>query len=352
MAESGTKERIYQTVENNQSKIINGILVVGGIYLTYRLGKKMVDGLNKSDAQSKADDSPDVRQAMELRSAMNPSGISWMMSFDTTNKSTLMDVTKTITNLDNVSKAYKNLYQDNLLDDLQGELSAEDYQKFLTIVSSNQKKNSNNGGSAPVQFVKANQLVVAKKEVALRSSPDATNHGAFYEVFSKKNIIRYAKVGEFLGYATGRQYYDEVNNVKFIEVAYVINGVKAPASLKSKNKQRMSFWVSSSINFVEVFSFFKNMYDAYPKTMSDTGWMKPVDFFTLKGIPMPRLLTKARTPILNERLIAINVAEPNTMLGQFIMSLNTGRGEFFQFRTVDNTIRWVDKRFIQLQDLT
>lgn len=351
MAQSGTKERIYRVVENNQSKIINGVLAVGGIYLTYRLGKKLMDGLNKSNAQNKADDSPDVRQAMELRSAMNPSGISWMISFDTTNKSAVMDTAKTITNLDNVSKGYKNLYQNNLLDDLQSELSTEDYQKFLTIVSSNQKKDTKNGGSAPVQFVKANQLVVAKKEVSLRSTPNATNHGAFYEVFSQKNIIRIAKVGEFLGYATGRQYFDEVNNVKFIEVAYVINGAKAPASLKSKNKQRVSFWVSSSINYVEVFSYFKNMFDAYPKTMNDTGWMKPTDYFTLKGIPMPRLFTRARTPILNERLIAINMAEPNTMLGQFIMSLNTGRGEFFQFRTVDNTIRWVDKRFIQLQEL-
>jgi hypothetical protein len=37
-------------------------------------------------------------------------------------------------------------------------------------------------------------------------------------MFSNKNIIRLAKPGEFLGYATGRQAFDEVNNVKFIEV--------------------------------------------------------------------------------------------------------------------------------------
>ena len=72
MAEQGTKERIIQVVENNQSKLINGLLVVGGIYLTYRLGKNLIAGINKNDAQSKADDSPDVRQAMALRSAMNP----------------------------------------------------------------------------------------------------------------------------------------------------------------------------------------------------------------------------------------------------------------------------------------
>lgn len=351
MAEQGTKERIIKVVENNQSKLINGLLVVGGIYLTYRLGKNLIAGINKNDAQSKADDNPDVRQAMALRSAMNPSGISWMMSMDTTNTSSVLDTARTVTNLDNVSKAYKNLYQNNLLDDLQSELSTSDYQKFLTIVSSNAKKDTSGGGAAPVQFAKPNQLVVCKKSVALRTSPNATNHGAFYEVFSEKNIIRYAQPGEFLGYATGRQYFDDVNNVKFIEVAFVVRAQYAPAKYKNQNKKRYNYWVSSSSNYVEIFSYYKNMFDAYPKTQNYTGWMKPVDYFTLKGMPMPRILTRARTPILNDQLVAINMAEPNTILGQYIMGLNTGKAEFLQFRTVDNKLRWVERRFIQLEQI-
>jgi hypothetical protein len=344
------KEKLVEAVDNNQSKIINGVLVIGGIYLTYRLGKNIITSLNKSDAQNKADDSPEVRQAMALRSAMNPSGISWMMSFDTTNTSTVMDSAKTITNLDNVQTAYKNLYQDNLLDDLQSELTSSDYQKFLTIISANSKKDTSGGGSAAVQFAKPNQLIVAKKAVTLRTSPDATNHGAFYEVFSAKNIIRQAKPGEFLGYATGRQQFDDVNNVKFIEVAYVINAASAPPAYKSKNKVRVSFWVSSSVLFVDIFPYYKNMFDAYPSTKNYTSWMKPQDFFSLKGIPMPRLLTKINTPVLNENLTPIAVAQPNTILGRLIMSMKTGKGEFLQFQTVDNTLRWVDKRFIQLQE--
>ena len=347
---ASTKEKIIQVVENNQSKIINGVLVIGGIYLSYRLGKNLLAAWNKSDAQAKADDSPEVRQAMALRSAMNPSGVTWMKSIDTTNTDTVMDTAKIITNLDNVHRAYKSLYQDNLLDDLQSELSPSDYQKFLTIVSSNVKKESTSGGSSALQFAKANQLVVAKKAVSLRSAPDATNHGAFYEVFSDKNIIRSAKPGEFLGYATGRQQFDDVNNVKFIEVAYVINGASAPSAYKKKNKVRVSYWVSSSAIYVDIFPYYKNMFDAYPNTKNYTSWMKPQDYFTLKGIPMPRLLTKVKTPILNERLLPISLAQPNTLLGKLIMSISTGKGEFLQFQTVDNTIRWVDKRYIQLQE--
>jgi hypothetical protein len=144
---ASAKEKIIQVVENNQSKLINGALVVGGIYLTYRLGKNIIASLNKSDAQNKADDSPEVRQAMALRSAMNPSGISWMMSMDTTDTGTVLNTAKTITNLDSVQKAYKNLYQDNLLDNIQDELSTSEYQKFLTIISSNKDKDTSKGGA-------------------------------------------------------------------------------------------------------------------------------------------------------------------------------------------------------------
>jgi hypothetical protein len=169
-------------------------------------------------------------------------------------------------------------------------------------------------------------------------------------VFSDQNILRQAYAGEFLGYATGRQQFDEVNNVKFIEVAYVINAVNAPAAYKNKNKKRVSFWVSSSSLYVDIFTYYKNMFDAYPATKKLTGWKKPPDFFTLKGIPMPRLLTRMNTPVLNERLIPIAYAMPNTVLGKLIMSMNTGNGEYLQFQTVDNTLRWVDKRYIQLQE--
>lgn len=91
---SSTKEKFIGVIQGNQSKIVNGILVLGGIYITYRLGKKLIAEFNKSNAQDNADDSPEVRQAMTLKSAMNPSGISWMMSFDTTNSSQILNTAK------------------------------------------------------------------------------------------------------------------------------------------------------------------------------------------------------------------------------------------------------------------
>jgi hypothetical protein len=342
---ASAKEKIVQTVQDNQSVLIKGALIAGGIYLTYRVGKNLIAKVNKNNAQKNTDDKPEVRQAMSLRSSVNPSGYSWMKSLDT-----VMEIAKTITNLDKVQKAYKDLYQDNLLDDLQSDLSTGEYEAFLNIIASNANKDTSNGGAPPVQYTKKNQLIVAKKDVTLRSSPDASNHGAFYEVFSEDNIYRVAKAGEFLGYATGQQHYDEVNNVKFIQVAYVINAKYAPTAYKKKNKVKMAFWISASSNYTVQFPNAKAMISAYPKTSSTAAWKKPLDYFDLKGIPTPRLLTKSSAVILNEQFAPINHASANTILGQLMMSMQTKQGVLLKFRTIDNTIRWVDQRYIQLQE--
>ncbi len=335
---------IEQHIGLNPAKIVNGILVIGGVIITYTLAKKLLVDFRKNNTQTQVDDSPTARQAIGLRSAINPSGISWLKSIDTTSVSVVFETAKSITNLDQVARDYANLFEDNLLDDLQSELSASEYQTFLSIIATNPKKQGDKGSSPAVEFAKASSLVVAKKPVTLRSSPDASNHGAFYEQFSEKNTIRVSKAGEFLGYATGRQQYDQKNNVKFIEVAYVINAAKAPSAFKDKNKARVSFWVSSSMDYVDIFPFYKNMYDAYPATIPFTAWMKPQDFFTLKGLPTTMLLTISKAPILNEQLIMIDIANVNSLLGEPVLSLTTNKGEFTQFKTVDNTLLWVEKK--------
>jgi hypothetical protein len=97
------------------------------------------------------------------------------------------------------------LYRDSLLTDLQSELSADEYQRFITLVTSNPGKASSNGNTStpPLQFAKPQVLIVAKKEVFLRTSPDASYHGAFYEQFSDKNILRTAKSGRVFGLRHG-----------------------------------------------------------------------------------------------------------------------------------------------------
>lgn len=353
------KERVIQVVSDNHSKLVNGLLIVGGAYLVYRVGKKIITNMNKNVVQNQADDKPSVRQAMTFRTAMNPSGISWLMSTDGTNEELIFDTAKQVTNLDEVSSNYKDLYQSNLLDDLQRELSSEDYSKFLTIVSINPKKDVKPRVKVPpVKFAQKSNLVVAIKEVSIRKSPDASNHGAIYEVFSNNNIIRLAKPGEFLGYATGNQYFDEVNNVKFIEVGFVVNGAKAPGSYKAMDKKKFTYWVSSSSKYVEIFDYYKPMFDKYPSTLRATPWMKPLDFFepapkkdkTVKGLSIKpiRLVTVADVQILNEKLQPIDTAERNMLLGVLEMTMKVGVEKYYKFITVQKRKRWANAKNIKI----
>jgi hypothetical protein len=85
--------------------------------------------------------------------------------------------------------------------------------------------------------------------------------------------------------------------------------------------------------------------------------MKPLDYFdappakdkTVKGMPAnsSKLITTHFVQVLNERLQPIANADRNTLLGLLIMTMDTGKDRFYKFKTVDNTERWVNARFIK-----
>ena len=64
---------------NGGPSLAGGLVMAGGLFLTYHLGKKLIEELRKGGAERRADDSPEVQQAMLLRMAMNPSGVAWMI---------------------------------------------------------------------------------------------------------------------------------------------------------------------------------------------------------------------------------------------------------------------------------
>ena len=346
----GIKKKHIDSYLDNPKRILVGGVVVGiGGFLLYKLGKKIIADMNKKSTESQADDSPEVQQAMAMRSAINPSGVSWLKSMDGTNTTAIFDTAKQIKKLDAVSTAYRNLYSDDLLMDLQSELSTSDYQKFLTMVSSNPAKT----GSKPQTFAKKNQMIVSKAEVYLRTSPDASYHGAVYEIGENKNIIRKTKVGEFLGYATGRQSFDTKNNVKFIEIAYLIKKDNLPTNLKPYAGKKYAFWVSSSANFIDQFEYFADLLKQYPNLQNEVAYKKPLDFYSgvkgLNGIQIP-VITKQKTQVLDDRMLPIISVQSGTLLGNYIMSLNTGKINYIQFKTIDNTLRWVKANAVVIQN--
>ncbi|MCF8284659.1 MAG: annexin [Sphingobacteriales bacterium] len=329
----------------DKQKIVTGILLAGGSFLLYKVGKKLWNDYLKSQAQNSADEKPAVRWAMLLRSAINPSSISWLKQTDGTNEEAIFSIAKQITKLDEVASAYKDLYQDNLFDDLQRELSLEDYQKVLNIVTSSVNRT---GGATEIYASKGN-LIVTKKDVYLRTSPDASSHGAIYESNKSNNIFRLAKAGEFIGYATGKQQYDEKNNVKFIEVGYLIKGDAAPASLKKYNGKQFKYWVSSSASYVDIFKNYAPFYAAYPKIKNTTTYMKPLDFYgTLKGISSELVISKTPCNILDESFDFKAMVAENILLGKNIMSIQNVDKRWVQFLTIDGNLRWVDSSKVRI----
>ena len=333
-------------VMEHPGRVLVGGAVVGlGSFLLYRFVKKMINNAQQTNTEKKLDDSPEVRQASILRNAMNPSGISWMMSFDNTSTDKVLETAKSITKLDDVMTSYKKLYSSDLLEDLQSELNTEEYQKFTSIIESNAGKK----GAAPTTYAKKNQMVVAKKAIRVRKTADATYTDGMFQTDSENNILFTTKPGDFIGYATGKQEFDSKNNVKFIQVGYIVKKDGIPESLKKFAGKSFTMWVSSNKDYVDMFDFFAPMYTQYPNTKTATAYKKPLNFYDgVKGLPARAVVSIANTKVLNEKMQFLCNVEKQVLLGEYTGSLNTGKRKFIKFRTVDYTERWADSTTIKI----
>jgi len=180
---------------------------------------------------------PNKQQAIYMYNAMNPSGISWMMSMDNTNEQMIYAAARRITNWNSVQNTYTNLYNRNLLTDLQKELDNDEYQTFLRILNASKAGNQNHLSSKGL-------LVASSKDVRLRSTPDSSIKSYSFH----SNIYGVAKANSFLGWTTGRQKVDN-NGVRYLQVS-ISFGSTIPlsvfriASMRLKSRS-ITFWVGS-----------------------------------------------------------------------------------------------------------
>ncbi len=345
-AKNKAENALDYVMEHPGRVLVGGVVVGLGSFILYKVIRKIIAKAKQGNTEKKLDDSPEVRQASVLRNAMNPSGISWMMSFDNTSTDKVLETAKSIKNLDEVMSSYKKLYDSDLLEDLQKELSTEEYQKFTTIIESNTGKK----GAAPTVFAKKNQMVVAKKAIRVRSTPDATFTDGVFQSSSDNNILFTTKPGDFIGYATGKQEFDSVNNVKFIQVGYLVKKEGLPESVKKYAGKSYTMWVSSSKDYIDTFDFYNPMFEQYPNTKAIVAFKKPLSYYDkpVKGLPSRAVVSIADTTILNEKMQYHCKVEKQVLLGEYLESLNTGKRKFVKFRTIDNTIRWTDATTIKI----
>lgn len=117
-----------------------------GIGAAYFVGKKIIKNIREKRTERRFTE--ESQQALLLRSAMNPSGASWLIWMDGTKEEAIFNVAAQITNFKKVQQDYQNLYNRSLIKDLQKELDTNEYTKFMNIINSGGIQNSNvEGGS-------------------------------------------------------------------------------------------------------------------------------------------------------------------------------------------------------------
>lgn len=124
--ESTGKSSMYKT----------GALVVGGVGAAYLI-KKWWDKKKAEELAKKYANNPGYQKALQLRNAFNPSGISWMIDFDGTVESAVLETIATLKDKaewDTMVTIYQDAYGESLIDRTNKELGTDDLAKFNQLL--------------------------------------------------------------------------------------------------------------------------------------------------------------------------------------------------------------------------
>ena len=211
--------------------------------------------MRRNREQSDMINDPNKRQATVLHNAMNPSGVSWMRSMDRTDEKMVYEAARNITDWNAVQTTYRNLYNRDLLSDLQGELDSKEYQTFLRILGQGKPSRTKSGASG---FEKGT-IIASKKNVRLRSTPDSSKG----PLSLNTNILTTIPAGKFLGWATGTQEVDN-NGVRYIQVAIrFTEGIPKGVFYQMYRKlgtKTITFWVGAGA--IHQFRYYQKMLGA------------------------------------------------------------------------------------------
>ncbi len=321
-----TPVNVLSVTPDVQRKVLRGVVVIGSLTLGFFAGKRIFKKYRSRKTAMLVDQSPEVRQAMSLRSGMNPSGVSWLMWGDGTKEDAILQVAQQIQNLDAVAIAYRNLYSNELIKDLQRELNTKDFNAFLQMVSSARSNSSiGNKGS----YSAPQRLIVALQKVYVRTSPDASFHGSFYEIGENKNIYKTAQPGEFIGFATGKQHFDAKNGVPFIEVAF------------KRDSTSKILWVSASSKYTEQFTSKASLLAKYPQNSTALSTMEPLSILGWMGLSGHRMLTHEPTQVYDENFKPTEMIPRNMLVGYPVMTLTGTDNQYTLVRTANGNDRWI-----------
>lgn len=295
-----------------------------GLVLVW-LGNKLLKNLKKDQTESKIETDPTVGQAQGLRQAMNPSGNEWMRKMDGTNKEAIFAIAKDITDIEAVRASYRKLYTNlkimnsaaSLYEDLQGELSASDYQKFLSLAT---KGKAGSHNYAPKrEDIPVNNWVITKAQTNIRKTPVKES-----KYLPGNNILKLVELGKLLGITTGKFVFDESNDVVFVE-----------------------FWTFNPKKEKKIYYVAKSQVELISNDEKKKREIKEkIPLEVLQGIdndssPQEEVISIEKIEIYNEHFKHIATAPKGMIIGFPIMTMDTGKGMYIKVTTVQGLIRWV-----------
>lgn len=303
----------------SQNIKIDALMKVGLSVALFIMGKKVLAKQKKQSGEADMDTNDAAGQAASLKQAMNPSGYRWMKNFDGTDKDAIWRIAPQITNLDDVNSHYKKIAEeDSLYDDLQSSLSPDEYQKFLSLGT---KGKVGSYYYAPKSDkVPFNQWVITTAEANVRRTAKLESK---YTV--KNNIAKLAPKGHKLGASTGKFAYDEKNKVLFIEFW----------TFTKAGKKKTYFVAKSQIEFVTQAELAK-------REKQSKIPLQVIEGLGAVGNEHKQEVISTDTALIyDEKFNQIGLTPKDTIVGFPIMTLNTGRGTFIQFQTVQGAKRWI-----------
>jgi Annexin len=294
------------------------LLIKAGIGIAlFIFGKKFFVNLKKETTESRVESDPSVGQAQGLRLAMNPSGNEWMRKFDGTTTDTIFSIAKEITDIESVRQAYKKLYNTSLYEDLQSELSANDYQKFLALAT---KGKAGSHNYAPTRSdIAANHYVITTAQANIRRTPVKQS-----KYFSTNNIVKLTDKGKIVGLSTGKFVYDEDHDVVFIEFW----------TLTTKNIKTSYFVAKSQVELL----------DRKAKLEREKQVKLPIEI--LEGIhneepAKQEVISTSQAQIYAENFEPLGKAPKGIIIGFPLLTLNTNQGNYIKVKTIQGLIRWI-----------
>lgn len=306
--------------------VFKGALIVGAVFV----GKKIYENYVKNQISDNAGSNPSTQLAMEIHQAIDGAG---------TNEKVLFDVASKITDWKAVSEAYRGEYHTDMTDDIKGDLSASDFQRFMSIYNLGQK-NADGTPKVSKNIISAGLLVTSEKQTYIRKTPvymkvltGIIKAGDILNLF-KNNSVALAPIAKVLGISTGK-YSDDLksdNPTRFIEI--IMNMLEP----KTKKITHVKVWVASSQVKTE------------SKTKEYIAKINPKDLVTLSSINYDNALSginnttiKTNTPLVGVydthfRLVDY-ATKPNIILGTKVGETSNENKSMVSYKTIDGTLR-------------